>query len=106
MIGAAGATYGALWPASGRYAILPAMNADQPLEDRLAARLRSLGLAELASVVLEAGAPLAWIGAQLGYLAQPLFGMEAGRTPAWLGLLEDPQRMTSLLQRLNEEPGP
>jgi hypothetical protein len=82
------------------------MNADRSFEDRLAARLRSLGLSDVVSTLLEAGAPLAWVGAQLGYLAGPFFGLGAGRTTGFLELLESPQRMAGFIDSLHQEPPP
>ena len=82
------------------------MNADRSFDDRLAARVRSLGLGSLASTLLEAAAPLAWIGAQLGYIVEPLFGLQARRDLSLLDLLEDPQRMNGFLDSLQQEPPP
>jgi hypothetical protein len=82
------------------------MNADRSFDDRLAARMRSLGLAEAASTLLEACAPLAWVGAQLGYLAEPLLGPRAGRGSGLLDLLESPQRMAGFIESLHREPPP
>jgi len=80
------------------------MNADRSFDDRFAARLRSLGLAGAASTLLEALAPLAWVGAQLGYVVAPLFGPPASRDSGLLGLFEDPQRMASFIESLEREP--
>lgn len=80
------------------------MNADRSFDDRFAARLRSLGLEGAASMLLEALAPLAWVGAQLGYVVGPLFGPHASRGSGLLGLLEDPQRMAGFIESLEREP--
>jgi hypothetical protein len=80
------------------------MNADRSFDDRLATRLRSLGLGDAASMLLEACAPLAWIGAQLGYLAEPLIGLHARRATGFLDLLENPQRMAGFIDSLHQEP--
>jgi len=82
------------------------MNADRSFDDRLAARVRSLGLGNLASTLLEAVAPLAWIGAQLGYMVGPLFGGRTSRGSELLDLLESPQRMTGFIDSLHQEPPP
>jgi len=82
------------------------MDADRSFDDRLAARLRSLGLGDAASALLEAGAPLVWIGAQLGYLAEPLFGARLRRGSEWMDLLESPQRMAGFINRLRRETPP
>jgi hypothetical protein len=82
------------------------MNADRSFDDRLAARLRSLGLGDAASTLLEACAPLAWIGSQLGYVVEPLFGARPIRGSGLLDLLESPQRMVGFIDRLHGEPPP
>jgi hypothetical protein len=82
------------------------MNADRSFDDRLAARVRSLGLGDAASTLLEACAPLAWIGAQLGYMVEPLFGARASRGSELLDLLENPQRMAGFIDSLHREPPP
>jgi len=80
------------------------MNAGRSFDDRLAARVRSLGLGGGASVLLEALAPLAWVGAQLGYLLEPLVGAPGAQRAGLVGLLEDPQRYTAFIESLHEEP--
>ena len=80
------------------------MNAGRSFDDRLAARVRSLGLGGGASVLLEALAPLAWVGAQLGYLLEPLVGVPGAQRAGLVGLLEDPQRYTAFIESLHEEP--
>lgn len=79
------------------------MNADLTFDDRLAAHVRSLGLEGAASTLLEALAPLAWVGAQLGYVVGPLIGPHASRSSGLLGMLEDPQRMAGFLESLKRE---
>lgn len=80
------------------------MNAGRTFDDRLAARVRSLGLGTPASVLLEALAPLAWVGAQLGYLIEPLLGAAGAPHAGLPGLLEDPQRYAAFVEGLREEP--
>jgi hypothetical protein len=80
------------------------MNAAPSFDDRLAARVRALGLEGAASTLLEAFAPLAWIGAQLGYMVGPLIGPHASRDAGLLGLLEDPERMAGFVESLHREP--
>jgi len=82
------------------------MNANRSFDDRLAARVRSLGLGDAASTLLEACAPLAWIGAQLGYMVGPLFGARTNRGSELLDLFESPQRMAGFLDSLHREPPP
>ena len=80
------------------------MDAGRSFDDRLAARVRSLGLGGGASVLLEALAPLAWVGAQLGYLLEPLASVPGAHRAGLVGLLEDPQRYTAFIESLHEEP--
>ncbi len=80
------------------------MNAGRSFDDRLVARVRSLGLAGGASLLLEAFAPLAWVGAQLGYLLEPLVGGLGGPQAGLAGLLDDPQRYAAFVESLHEEP--
>ena len=80
------------------------MNADRSFDDRLAARVRSLGLEGAASTLIEAFAPLAWVGAQLGYVVGPLIGPQVTRESGLLGLLQDPQRMAGFIESLEQEP--
>ena len=86
-------------------AILRAMKAEQPLEDIIHRRLRSLGLAGFGALVLEAFAPLAMIGAQFAYVLEPMFAGDG--QPSWLGelaeLFERPEQFDSLIDRLREE---
>lgn len=80
------------------------MNAGRSFDDRLAARVRSLGLGGGASVLLEALAPLAWVGAQLAYLLEPLVRMPGAPQAGLPGLLEDPQRYAAFVESLDGEP--
>lgn len=82
------------------------MNAGRSYEDRLAASVRSLGLGGGVQMLLEALAPMAWVGAQLGYLLEPLIGGRAPSGSSLTALLEDPQRYTDFIERLHEEPPP
>jgi hypothetical protein len=73
---------------------------------RLSLWLRRMGLGAFAAALLEAGRPLAPLGAQLSYMVDPLLGgsglsfLEMGR------LLEDPRRLEELAQHLqNGEDG-
>jgi hypothetical protein len=80
------------------------MNADRSFDDRLAARVRSLGLGDAASTLFEACGPLAWVGAQLGTILEPLFGVRRRGEASFIGLLESPQRMASFIDSLHQEP--
>jgi len=82
------------------------MNPDRSFDDRLAARVRSLGLEGAASTMIEALAPLAWVGAQLGFMLGPLIGSDASRGAGLVGMLEDPQRVAGFVESLRREPPP
>ena len=72
----------------------------------LANRLRLWGLNGLASSLLESAGPLAFLGAQMLYVAGPVFSpfnLEDDVT-ALARLLEDPQAVQALAERLGEEP--
>lgn len=70
---------------------------------RLSLWLRRMGLGAFAAALLEAGRPLAPLGAQLSYMVDPLLSgsglsfLEMGR------LLEDPERLEDLARRLHDE---
>jgi hypothetical protein len=81
------------------------MKAEQPVEDFILRRLRSLGLSGLGASFLEALAPLAPVGAQLAYMLDPMFARQPGSLLAQLGrLLEQPEDVDALIRRLREEP--
>lgn len=90
------------------YAILTTMN-DQPLDSEFAqnavrwqAWLQKHGLEGLADALLEAGEPLAPIGAQLLYVAQPALSLVAPREVIgrWARLLETPGGLAWLREQL------
>jgi len=68
---------------------------------RLEARVRRLGLAPWAAALFEALEPLALVGAQVGYLLEPIFGGEALRE--WSSVLEDPEQRADLSARLHQD---
>lgn len=81
------------------------MTAQQPVEEAIDRRLRSLGLAGIGASLLEAFAPLAPVGAQLAYILEPLL---TSQPQGWLtdiaGLLERPDAVEALTRRLREDP--
>ncbi len=81
------------------------MKAKQPVEEIIDRRLRSLGLAEFGAAFFEAVAPVAFVGAQLAYLLDPLFS-GPDRT-SWLAqlavLMERPDQLEGFIDRLREE---
>ncbi len=82
------------------------MKAKQPTEETIDRRLRSLGLAGFSAALLEALAPVASIGAQLAYVLDPF--VSTGGRQGWLaglaGILERPERLDGLIERLRDEP--
>jgi len=91
------------------YVILTPMN-DQPFHTEFAenaprwqAWLHQHGLEGVAGALLEAGEPLAPIGAQLLYVAQPALSLVAPREAIgrWARLLETPGGVAWLRHQLN-----
>jgi hypothetical protein len=83
-------------------AILRAMTADRDIVERVARWLEKARVAVPAAFLLEAGAPLTYLAAQLAYLAAPTLGPrqsweEVGQ------LLEDPEQVARLARRLQGE---
>lgn len=80
-------------------------------EDRItefARRLRAWGLNGMAASVLEAGGPLAFLGAQALYFVGPTLAPFAPEDDvlALARLFEDPASVHALAERLTEEPKP
>jgi hypothetical protein len=68
---------------------------------RVSERLRRAGLGPLAAALLEAVGPMSLVGAQLGYLVEPLVGRpEVGE---FSRLLEDRGSVDDLVRRLRGE---
>jgi hypothetical protein len=68
---------------------------------RVSDRLRRAGFGPLAAALLEAMSPISLLGAQLGYLMEPLVGRpEVGE---FSRLLEDRESVDDLVRRLREE---
>ncbi len=79
------------------------MAQDDQVSRRLAARLESLGLGEVAGVLLDAVGPLTAVAAQLALVAEPLvrgWGTELGD---WVRLLQNPDQVSDLARRLRRE---
>jgi hypothetical protein len=68
----------------------------------LAGRLRRAGLGPTAAVVLDAAGPLAWVAAQMGHVAGPLFGASDSLVEEMARLLEDPDQVSDLVGLLRE----
>ncbi len=75
--------------------------------DQVAERIRGLGLAAPASILLEAGRPLAFVAAQLLWLSQPLFSFLLPRQEiaGTAELLEDPESVGVLIELLGRGAG-
>jgi len=77
------------------------MGGNPSLVPRLSHWLHRMGLEGFAAALLEAGQPLAPLGAQLSYMAEPLLD-GLGLPLAEVGqLLEDPRRLEALVRSLN-----
>ncbi|HET7011004.1 MAG TPA: hypothetical protein VFI11_09535 [Anaerolineales bacterium] len=68
---------------------------------RVAVSLRRLGLAPWAAALIEALEPLALVGAQVGYLLEPVFGGGVWRDLA--SVLEDDEQRADLTARLHTD---
>ncbi len=80
------------------------MNAVHSPSEAMVERLRRSGLADFVAAILEAAAPLAFVGAQAAYLVEPVLG---SRTAEVARALEDPQQLAGLVERLRRpEAGP
>lgn len=66
--------------------------------------LHRWGLEELVATLLEASGSLAWLGAQVVYLGQPLLDdlLPEGHLDALVGLLEDRQQAIEFVTFLKE----
>ena len=73
-----------------------------PLLDQIAAFLKQRGWHSAALTFLEAGQPLAFMGSQLLWFAQPTVALlgSTTRLRQWAELLEDPQAVQALMARL------
>ncbi len=91
------------WLGQGGCAILREVNRHSPIAEALAVKLRAAGLDGIAFALLEGVAPLAWVGAQAAYLAEPFFGGSGGRLGEVARLLEDPAKLGDLLDDLRPE---
>lgn len=78
----------------------------RPLIDRIVQRLRPWPeMAGLAAGLLDAVAPLTFLGAQALYVAEPLVGAFGGGPTLreFAGLLEDPVQVRALQRQLEEK---
>ena len=77
-------------------------NKQEELIDRIAERIHNLGLSGLASILLEGIRPLAFVGGQVMWVAQPALGLLADRdrVAQVARLLERPDALDELRARL------
>jgi len=68
---------------------------------RLSDWLQRTGLGDFAAALLEAGRPLAPLGAQLSYMAEPLFSGLGLPLHEMGQVLEDPRQLDQLMRRLH-----
>ena len=73
-----------------------------PLVDHIATTLKQRGLHSAALALLEAGQPLAFIGSQLLWVAQPTMALlwPSSQVKQWSQILEDPAALDALKVRL------
>ena len=74
------------------------------LVDHLVGRIRRWGLVQLAITLLESAQPLAFIGGQILWLAQPAMSLFVShdRLAGYARLLEEPEAIDLLRTRLEE----
>lgn len=75
---------------------------NDPFLDQIITSLRQRGLHTVALTLLEAGQPLAFIGGQLLWLAQPALALlwPSSQVRQWAKFMEDPAAVTALRQHL------
>ncbi len=73
-----------------------------PFLDQISNSLKQRGLHAAALTLLEAGQPLAFIGSQLLWLAQPALALlwPTAQVRRFAQLMEDPAAVSSLMERL------
>ena len=67
--------------------------------------LRQMGLNGLAASLLEAAGPLAYLGAQVTYMIEPLIGTRDSQISELARTLEDPEGVLQLIEALRSEEG-
>jgi hypothetical protein len=71
--------------------------------DRVVQWLQDRELNIEAAILLEAASPLAWIGAQAVYFAEPFLGVFGVDSRSVAEAMEDPEQVQNLVGRLREE---
>lgn len=79
------------------------MNKSESASENVARWLRRTGLNGLVATVLEAVGPLTYLGAQVAFLVEPLFGGAEGHIHDFARLLEDPDQVADFVTRLRVE---
>lgn len=79
------------------------MNEDISTSERAAIWLRDLGLDTVAASFLEAFRSLTYIGAQALFIVEPLFSGLDDPIQDFARLLEDPDQVDDLIDRLRQE---
>ncbi|NIS81806.1 MAG: hypothetical protein GTO14_16715 [Anaerolineales bacterium] len=79
------------------------MNESESVSENVARWLRRAGVNDLVASILEAVGPLTYLGAQVAFLVEPLFGGPDGRIRDFARLLEDPDQVADLVTRLRVE---
>ena len=77
---------------------------DQSINTNQIARwLNDQGLQGIAAFLLEVGRPFSVLGAQVAYIAEPLFGGQRKLFQDLAQFLEDPEQIDALIDQLNHE---
>jgi hypothetical protein len=81
------------------------MQSDRHIWQGWAQKLHSWGVGDWTATVLETAGPLAWLGAQILYLGQPLLRQTAPEhhLQALVDLLENPESAKTFIGILREE---
>jgi hypothetical protein len=79
------------------------VNEERSASERATNWLRHFGLGFAAAGFLEAFRSLTYIGAQVLFLFEPMIGWRSDSIRDFAQLLEDPDQVEDLIQRLREE---
>ena len=77
---------------------------DQSINTKQIARwINNQGLQGIVAFLLEVGRPFSVLGAQVAYIAQPLFGRQGKLFQDLARFLEDPEQIDALMDQLTNE---
>ena len=79
------------------------MNKERSTSELAANWLRNFGLGTIAAGFLEAFRSMTYIGAQMLFLVEPVFGGRNDSIQDFARLLEDPEQVDDLINRLRVE---